>query len=108
MTDESSPEKRSLTKFSNAGRSDWLHALPDAEPEMTAPSLDSEQSMPLAGLLEQVMTGQAIRGGEPETLVPGAALAAAEFASSRTVDGLPGKLIEELSAAQARLWLPLP
>ncbi|MGO9986969.1 MAG: hypothetical protein ACLPIX_22515 [Rhodomicrobium sp.] len=107
MTNESPPESPPA-KFSKDGRIDWLHTLPEAEPELTAPSRGAEMPAPLADLIEHVMTGQAIRGGEPEGPAPAAAIAAAGFASSGTVGALPGKLIEELSAAQARLWLPPP
>jgi len=80
-----------------------LHALPDPVTKIETPPHPEEQSVPLAGLIEQV-----IRDGGPKAAAPFSSLAASPApvpanSVKAAAEVLPEKLIEELRAAQEQL-----
>ncbi len=102
MTHERSGEERPPARIPAAGK-DWLHALPDPVTEIETPPRPEEQSVPLAGLIEQVM-----RDGGPTAAAPYFPLAASPVPvlgnpAKAIAEVLPEKLIEELRAAQEQL-----
>jgi hypothetical protein len=89
MTNESSPQERRLSKFSNADRGALRHSLAAGDGATQAPRPSTEDDKPLSGLLEHI-----IRDGAFDQT--------AQVALAPAGEGLPSKLIEELNASRER------
>ncbi|MGO9173508.1 MAG: hypothetical protein ACLP7P_16305 [Rhodomicrobium sp.] len=103
MTHERSGEERPPAKFPNVTRNDWLHALPDPVKEIETPPHTEEQSVPLAGLIEQVMRDGSLKAAAPFSPLAASPAPVPGNSAKAVAEALPEKLIEELRAAQEQL-----
>jgi hypothetical protein len=86
-----------------------LHALPDPVTEIETPPHPEEQSVPLAGLIEQVMRDGGAKAAAPFSSLTASPAPVPGNAVKAVAEVLPEKLIEELRAAQEQLQAePVP